>query len=121
MSSIPDAVDDGSPVNIDLLEHLVALGCSLRGSEWLSSLGDVLCMQPVSILTLLHLIRLERKKRAKKSADAKNRLHREIKKQVLEMWGSGRYKTHEKCALKTFERYPGRLVFSTAMKHLRGA
>lgn len=121
VSLIPDVVDDGSPLNVDILEHLVALECNPRASEWLSSLHDVLSMQPVSILTVLHLIRLERKQRAKKSAHAKNGIHREIEKQVLEMWASGKYKTHDKCALKACEKYPGRLSYSTAMRYLRGA
>jgi hypothetical protein len=90
-------------------------------NEGLSSIQEILNMQPVNALTLVHLTRLERSRNSRAGADKKNMRHREIKKQVLEMWASGQYRTHSACALKACEKYSGKVSYDTAIKYLRGA
>ena len=119
VSSIPDVQNKVSPVNVDLLEHLVSLENRPEAAEWVRSLQEVV-ERPITIFTLLHLVRLERKHRAKQSANAKHNKRggsRDRKARLLKIWASGKYATRDLCAEKEHEGLG--VSFPTARKHLR--
>lgn len=69
--------------------------------EGLSSIQDVMNMQPVNALTLAFLIRLERKHTGKKAVEARHSRSggsREKKDMIREIWSSGKYSTRDICA-----------------------
>jgi hypothetical protein len=82
--------------------------------EGLTSIQEVLDMQPVNALTLVHLIRLEREHRAKAAANAK-----QIMAKIRETWASGNFETKEKCASEECDHLG--ISYDTARKHLRNA
>jgi hypothetical protein len=89
--------------------------------EGLSSIQDVLNMQPVNALTLMHLVRLERKHTAKKSADAKHDKpggSRDKKAEIRKIWASEKYDNRDLCAEE--EHGAVGVSLSTARKYLRG-
>jgi hypothetical protein len=90
--------------------------------EGLTSIQEVLDMQPVNALTLVHLIRLEREHRAKAAANAKHNQaggSREIMAKIRETWASGNFETKEKCASEECDHLG--ISYDTARKHLRNA
>jgi hypothetical protein len=89
--------------------------------EGLSSIQEILNMQPVTALTLVHLARLERKHRAKDAASVRHSQpggSREKKEQLRTIWDSGKYDTRERCAEEEHEALG--VSFHTALKYLRG-
>lgn len=68
--------------------------------EGLHSIQEILNMQPVNALTLVHLVRLEREHTARKGADAKHRANREKSEKIRAIWATRRYKTKRECAEK---------------------
>lgn len=123
IGSLPDVRNEssqGSPLNIALLEHLVAFERNPHAAKWLSSLQSVLSMHPVSIMTFLYLIRLERKHRAKESADKRHsqpKGARDNRAKMRKFWASGKYSSRDRCA----EEECGGLniSYSSARKALR--
>jgi hypothetical protein len=90
-------------------------------NEGLGSIQDVLNMQPVNALTLMHLVRLERKHTAKKSADARHNKpggSRDKKAEICKSWASGNFDTRDRCAEQECEALD--ISFSTARRYLRG-
>jgi hypothetical protein len=88
--------------------------------EGLSSIQDVLNMQPVNALTLVHLVRLERMWRARENANlrhAKPGGSRDKREMIRAIWASGKYKTRDDCAEKGGKKLG--MKFSTARKALR--
>jgi hypothetical protein len=120
VSSIPDVQDEISPVNVDVLEHFVTLESNPGAGEWLHSLRNVLEMQPVSILTFLYLVRLERKHRAQKLADKTHIESRRLKEKTIDMWKSGRFKNRNQCAREVFKVFPHVVTYQTIRDWLQG-
>jgi hypothetical protein len=90
-------------------------------NEGLGSIQDVLNMQPVNALTLIHLVKLERKHTAKNSANARHNRpggSRDKKAGLREIWASGKYDTRVLCAEEEHEALG--VSFSTAQKWLQG-
>jgi hypothetical protein len=88
--------------------------------EGLTSIQDVLDMQPVNALTLAHLIRLEREHTAKRAADLRHDKpggSREKQEKIRAKWASGNFTSRDICA----EQECGGLEmsFSAARKALR--
>ncbi len=87
--------------------------------EGLSSIQDVLNMQPVNALTLTHLVRLERQCIANKGAEARHSkpgASRENRAKVRAAWMSGKYRTRDKCAEAESKKM--NMSLSTARKAL---
>jgi hypothetical protein len=90
------------------------------GDEGLSSIQEVLNMQPVNALTLTHLIRLERKRTAKNGADIRHNKpggSKEKREKMRAKWAEGNFDSRDRCA----EEECGALdmSFSTARKALK--
>ncbi len=69
--------------------------------EGLSSIQDVLNMQPVNALTLTHLVHLERTRTANKGADAKHNKpggSREKQEKIRAIWAKGNFTSRDLCA-----------------------
>jgi len=69
--------------------------------EGLSSIQDVLNMQPVNALTLAHLVHLERTRTANKGADAKHNKpggSREKQAKIRAIWAGGNFTSRDRCA-----------------------
>jgi hypothetical protein len=88
--------------------------------EGLSSIQDVLNMQPVNALTLAHLVRLERTRTANKGADAKHNKpggSRDKQEQIRSIWAKGNFTSREKCATQECDGLG--MSYDTARKALR--
>lgn len=89
-------------------------------NEGLSSIQEVLDIQPVNALTLAHLIRLERNRTGKKAADARHDAPggaREKQVRIREIWATGKYSSRDICAEQEFAGLDW--SFSSARKALR--
>lgn len=88
-------------------------------NEGLSSIQEILNMQPVNALTLTHLFRLERSRRARESANTRHDKQggsRDKKEKLRLIWAGGEYDTRDKCAEK--EHNALGVSFSTARGYL---
>jgi hypothetical protein len=88
--------------------------------EGLSSIQDVLNMQPVNALTLAFLVSLERKRTGKKAADTRHNRpdgSRENRAKIQAIWASGKYTTKDRCAIEECEGLG--MSYDTARKALR--
>jgi hypothetical protein len=69
--------------------------------EGLSSIQDVLNMQPVNALTLTHLVKLERARNAKKGAETRHNKpggSREKQAKIRAIWAEGNFTNRDRCA-----------------------
>lgn len=110
--SFPDAYRAARELASSMADTLPALELSRRQAEkisemlhsdddGLSSIQEVLNMQPVNALTLAHLIRLERNRTGKKAADARHDEPggaREKQKRIRDIWATGKYTSRDICA-----------------------
>lgn len=88
--------------------------------EGLSSIQDVLDMQPVNALTLTHLVRLERTRNAKKGAETRHSKpggSRENQERIREIWSQGNFTNRDCCAEEECSALG--MSFSAARKALR--
>jgi hypothetical protein len=88
--------------------------------EGLSSIQEILKMQPVNALTLTHLVRLERKRHAKIGAETRHDKlggSRDKQKQIRTIWATGKYTSRDKCAIEECEGLG--MSYDAARKALR--
>jgi hypothetical protein len=93
--------------------------------EGLDSIQEILNMQPVNALTLVHLVRLERenaaklelKLRAQKGAEAHHREHRNNAEKMRAIWAEGKYTSRDRCAIEECEALG--MSYDTARRALR--
>jgi hypothetical protein len=91
--------------------------------EGLSSIQEILNMQPVNALTLVYLVRLERSfERSRRGRENADRRHnqpggsREKKAELRAIWASGKYDTRVRCAEEEYEALG--VSLHTAVKYL---
>ncbi len=91
--------------------------------EGLSSIQEILNMQPVNALTLIHLTKLERSfERSRRGRETANKKHsrpggsREKKAELRAIWDSGKYDTRIRCAEEEYEALG--IGLHTAVKYL---
>lgn len=88
--------------------------------EGLSSIQDVLNMQPVNVLTLTALVRLERARNAKKGAETRHNKpggSREKQEKMRAIWAEGNFDSRDRCAEEECNELG--MSFSAARKALR--
>lgn len=127
----PEAYQATRELVLAMAESLPALTLSIRQAEKISkmlhdddegltSIQDVVNMQPIDALTLAHLIRLERKRTAENAANSRhNQPGKSWDKRdaIREKWASGKFSSRDICAEEECAELG--MSFSAARKALR--